>query len=90
MLVIIRRSFKITFNSQSYVSVLYKPLPTSIVTIGKCTLFLLLAKILMLKLEKYYTVYWFGRFQSIDQLAYSILIMFFMVLPSLINVYYDQ
>lgn len=48
------RSFKITFNSQSYVSVLYKLLPTSLVIIGQCTLFLLLAKILMLKLEKYY------------------------------------
>lgn len=51
---LVSRSFKITFNSQSYVSVLYKPLPTSIVIIGQCTLFLLLAKILMLKLEKYY------------------------------------
>lgn len=50
---LVRKSFKITFNSQSYVGALYKPLPTSIVIIGQCTLFLLLAKILMLKLEKY-------------------------------------
>lgn len=51
---LVRRSFKITFNSQSYVSVLYKPVPTFMVIIGQFTFFLLLAKILMLKQEKYY------------------------------------